>query len=416
MSPSRRAVTRSGIAMACALLAAGAFCLPASGEPGLRKAISMSSINHGGDYEDLTAYGNLATIGQTGARWVRIWVRWDKAQLFPPSQLGWSSLGSTANDLPGCGTGCGFRYIQAIDAQIAAARAAGLNVILANWHFPRWSNGTAGKPADWARPDRGSASTTVDRLKPMEYRVPVGQLGQTGYYGRWLDWLIARYAGYGRNLALEIMNEPNHQLWPQQAPSTTSDPYAQGPVVISSYVADMLNTARAVSAARGNPILLAGPGMADRFGANSRLMTNFQTAVPESLSRLPTSGWSDNFIWSHHNYSDVERNIASPTRAEQVRGYLLGKWRGRGGTGDPKLWLTEGGARLGQSQATTLALQAELVRLNWERMTAAPGIQMWTNYLLYANPVADSGLREDRLTSGVPRPVWSTFVAFPAKL
>jgi hypothetical protein len=99
-----------------------------------------------------------------------------------------------------------------------------------------------------------------------------------------------------------------------------------------------------------------------------------------------------------------------------VRGYLLGKWRGRGGTGDPKLWLTEGGARLGQSQATTLALQAELVRLNWERMTAAPGIQMWTNYLLYANPVADSGLREDRLTSDLPRPVWSTFVAFPAKL
>ena len=156
--------------------------------------------------------------------------------------------------------------------------------------------------------------------------------------------------------------------------------------------------------------------MADRFGADSRLMTNFQTAVPESLSRLPTSGWSDNFIWSHHNYSDVERNIASPTRAEQVRGYLLGKWRGRGGTADPKLWLTEGGARLGQAQATTLALQAELVRLNWERMTAAPGIQMWTNYLLYANPVANSGLREDRLTSGVPRPVWSTFVAFPAKL
>ena len=55
------------------------------------------------------------------------------------------------------------------------------------------------------------------------------------------------------------MNEPNHQLWPQQAPSTTRDPYAQGPVVISSYVAEMLNTARAVSAARGDPMLLAVP-------------------------------------------------------------------------------------------------------------------------------------------------------------
>jgi hypothetical protein len=60
---------------------------PAGAEPGLRKAISMGSINHGGDYEDLTMYGNLDTVRQSGARWVRIWVRWDKAQLFPPSRL-----------------------------------------------------------------------------------------------------------------------------------------------------------------------------------------------------------------------------------------------------------------------------------------------------------------------------------------
>ncbi len=34
-------------------------------------------------------------VRQTGARWVRIWVRWDKAQLFPPSRLSWSRLDST---------------------------------------------------------------------------------------------------------------------------------------------------------------------------------------------------------------------------------------------------------------------------------------------------------------------------------
>ena len=400
------------IAVVVALVAAA----PAGAEPGLRKAISMGSINHGGDYEDLNFHGNLETVGQTGARWVRIWVRWDKAQLFPPSQLSWSRLDSTSNDQPVCGTGCGFRYIQAVDAQIAAARAAGLNVVLVTWHFPRWANGTAGVPADWGRQDRGSAATPVERLKPMEFRIPVGQLGRYGYYGRWIDWLIGRYSRYGRNMALEVMNEPNHQLWPQQGPSTTADPYGPGPVVIDDYVAEMMETARAVSAARGDPLLLLGPGLSDRFGADSRLMTNFQTAVPETLNALQARGFrtASHFVWSHHNYADVERNVATPTRADQVRAYLMGRWRGLGGTASPKVWLTEGGARLGQSQATDLTMQAELVRLNWERMSAAPGIEMWTNYLLYADATANSGLREARLGSALPRPVWNTFVAFPA--
>ena len=407
---------RLGLALLLALMAGAVFASQASAEPGLRKSLSMGSINHGGDYEDLTAHGNLDLVRQTGARWVRIWVRWDKTQLFPPSQLSMSRLTSTSNDLPGCGTGCGFRYIQAVDAQVAAARAAGLNVVLVTWVFPRWANGTEGLPADWGREDRGSATTPVERLKAMENRVPVGQLGTSGYYGRWIDWLIGRYSRYGRNLALEIMNEPNHQLWPQQGPSTTGDPYGPGPVVIDDYVAEMMETARAVSASRGNPVMLAGPGLADRFGADSRLMTNFQTAVPETLNRLQERGFmtASNYVWTHHNYSDVERNIASPTRAEQARAYLVGHWRGLGGTSAPKLWLTEGGARLGTAQATDLTMQAELVRLNWERMSAAPGIQMWTNYLLYANPVADSGLREDRFTSAAPRPVWNVFASFPA--
>jgi Cellulase (glycosyl hydrolase family 5) len=402
------------LAVAVALVMAA----PSTAEPGLRKALSMGSINHGGDYEDLTAHGNLDTVRQTGARWVRIWVRWDKAQLFPPSVLSMSRLDTTSNDLPVCGTGCGFRYIRAVDAQIAAARAAGLNVVLVTWHFPRWANGTEGLPADWARQDRGSAATPVERLKPMEFRIPVGQLGRTAYYGRWIDWLIGRYSRYGRRLALEVMNEPNHQLWPQQGPSTTADPYGPGPVVIDDYVAEMMETARAVSAARGHPLMLVGPGLSDRFGANSRLMTNFQTAVPETLTGLEARGFrpASNFVWSHHNYSDVERNIAPPTRAEQAHLYLVGRWRGLGGLSFPKLWLTEGGARLGQSQATDLTMQAELVRLNWGRMSVAPGIQMWTNYLLYADATANSGLREARLGSALPRPVWNVFASFPAYL
>jgi hypothetical protein len=92
---------RLGLALFLVLLAGGVFASQVSAEPSLRKSLSMGSINHGGDYEDLTGHGNLDMVQQTGARWVRIWVRWDKAQLFPPSQLSMSRLTSTSNDLPG---------------------------------------------------------------------------------------------------------------------------------------------------------------------------------------------------------------------------------------------------------------------------------------------------------------------------
>jgi hypothetical protein len=400
------------LAVVCGLAAT------ASAEPGLRKAISMGSINHGGDTEDLSANGNLEVVQGTGARWVRIWMRWDKAQPLPPSSVPMSGLDSTRNDAPGCGTGCGFRYIQSVDAQIAAARAAGLNVVLVMWHFPRWANGTEGMPEDWGRNDRGTATTPVEQLKPMEFRVPVGHLGPDDYYGRWLDWLIGRYAGYGHSLALEIMNEPNGQLWPQQGLSAPGLPYGQGPVVIDDYVAEMMETARTVSAARGDPVLLLGPSLSDSVGENTRLMTNIETAVPATLDALEARdfGTAGNFAWSHHNYEDVERNIASPTRAEQVRADLVGRWPGMGGPADPKLWLTEGGARLGQGQAVDLASQAELVRLNWDRMQAAPGIQMWTNYLLFGDATTNSGLHQARHRAGRPRPVLNVFTAFPAYL
>ena len=186
----------------------------------LAKCVAMDSLNHGGDVEDLRVNGNLDRLRALGTRWVRLWIRWDKAQLFPPSLVPMSDLDGPANDLPVCGSGCGYGYIQAIDEQIALARAAGLNVILTTWHFPRWANGTAGMPADSAREDRGGPDTPVERLKPLEWRVPVGELGPRGYYGQWLGWLMDRYAIHGRGFTLEIVNEPNRQLWPQQTPES----------------------------------------------------------------------------------------------------------------------------------------------------------------------------------------------------
>ena len=163
----------------------------------LSKCVAMDSLNHGGDVEDLRVNGNLDKLRALGTRWVRLWIRWDKAQLYPPGLVPMTDLDGRANDAPGCGPGCGYRYIESIDEQIALARAAGLNVILTSWVFPRWANGTAGVPPDWARQDRGGPDTPLERLKPVEWRVPIGQLGPDGYYGQWLAWLMDRYAGHG---------------------------------------------------------------------------------------------------------------------------------------------------------------------------------------------------------------------------
>jgi hypothetical protein len=412
---TRRAFVRRSAAAAAALGTVG-WPPPAAAAAGLSKCVAMDSLNHGGDTEDLRVNGNLAKLMALGTRWVRIWIRWDKAQPFPPVFVPTTDLDGPLNDLPECGPGCGFRYIQAIDEQIALARAAGLSVILTTWFFPRWANGTADKPADWAREDRGSATDPVERLKPLEWRIPTGQLGETGHYGRWLGWLIDRYRAYGRNLVLEVVNEPNGQLWPQQAPSPTGDPYAPGDVTVGAHVAEMIATARAVSADRGDPIGLAGPALSDRARPNDRLFTTLETAVPQTLAALDELGFgtAPGFVWSHHNYFDIERNISPPTRAELVREQLLGSWRGRGGPADPRVWLTEGGARLGSGEVSDLTAQALLVAASWQRMSAAPGVELFSNYLMYADPVANSGLCEAIATGGTPRPVWEVFRRLPA--
>src|ERR671922_1512235 len=96
----------------------------------------------------------------------------------------------------------------------------------------------------------------------------------------WVGWLLDRSRWYGRNLVLEIMNEPNGQLWPQQAPSPTADPYAPGEVTVGAHVAEMIATARAVSADRGHPIGLAGAALSHPARPNDPPLPTPQTARP----------------------------------------------------------------------------------------------------------------------------------------
>ncbi len=403
--------------MATGAVASGWPRVAAATNPGgLAKCVAMDSLNHGGDVEDLRVNGNLDKLRALGTRWVRLWIRWDKAQLFPPGLVPMDDLDGTANDALACGTGCGYRYIQSMDEQIALARAAGLNVILTSWHFPRWANGTAGVAADWARADRGGPTTPVERLKPLEWRVPTGQLGSRGYYGEWLGWLMDRYAGYGRGLTLEIMNEPNGHLWPQQGPSNSADPYGPGPNVMAGYVTEMMATAQALSAQRGHRIGLAGPALSDRVRADDRLFTSVRSLVPPILAGLERLGLpaTPSFAWSHHNYWDIERGVELPGGAGDLVRMLRGRWVGRGGPADPRVWMTEGGARIGSGEVTDLSDQAALLATAWTRMSALPAVELFSNYLMYSDPTADCGLCDNLASGGAPRPVWHVFRGFGA--
>ena len=382
----------------------------------LAKCVAMDSLNHGGDVEDLRVNGNLDRLRALGTRWVRLWIRWDKAQLFPPSLVPMSDLDGPANDLSVCGSGCGYGYIQAMDEQIALARAAGLNVILTTWHFPRWANGTAGMPADSAREDRGGPDTPVERLKPLEWRVPVGELGPRGYYGQWLGWLMDRYAIHGRGFTLEIANEPNRQLWPQQTPSPSADPFGPGLPLMAVLVTEMMETAQKLSAERGHRVGLVGPALCDRVAPDDRLFTSVRSLVPPVLTALEWLGFpaSPSFAWSHHNYRDIEQGGALPGGTGDLARMLQGRWRGRGGPANPRIWVTEGGARVGSGEVRDLTDQAQLVADAWARASALPAVELFSNYLMYADPIANCGLCNEIAGGGVPRPVWDVFRGLPA--
>ena len=57
--------------------------------------------------------------------------------------------------------------------------------------------------------------------------------------------------------------------------------------------------------------------------------------------------------------------------------------------------MTEGGARLGSGEVRDLADQAELLADAWARMSALPAVELFSNYLMYADPIANCGLCDE---------------------
>jgi hypothetical protein len=391
--------TRRALAAAADLPDAGAGAVA---NP-VRRCVALGPngvINPGSsqDYDN-----NRALLLDSGTAWVRLWADWP-------------SLQPSASALPG---GANATRLAALDRQIAQARADGIRVILTNWRFPRWANGTAAlsasQEATYQLPDR-SPEGDSSRRKALEFKLPA-DLSPTGSWGRWIAFLAGRYGDQVE--FIEIGNEPNLQLWPLQGPSATADAYDPGPLTVQLALATMFETAQAVAGDVG----LLGPSTADRVDTGSRLGCGYDVFTSALLDELEARGFSGGpgFGWAHHNYTDVElAQSGASNRAARVRSLLEGRWAGwpYGDTANPQVFITEGGARLARIASVygtgdTRAKQAELVQGNWDRNYASAdgtGIAMVSQYLFFTDPNFDDGLCD---ADGTRRPAYATWSGLP---
>ena len=423
---TRRTLLRRGAALTLAAGGASALSLerllstaPAAADQ-MRKCISLGgpgSLREDNHPDDYRAWGNREFILATDTTWVKLWVSWDELQRElgrPPGSRAesWQHL----NGAPG-----GQSWLRRLDAQVKAAKDDGRGVIVTLYQaYPPWASGAAaGEP--------GTA-------KPAEQKVPL-DLSPDGPWGWFIAHLIARYcagappnpvgphepapgepvAGHdprvgnpagGHIDALEIVNEPNHLLWPQEG--------------IEAAVAAMIRSAELLSRAWG-PTALVAPATSDFPDHDTsvqgvRAGTEWHGFTQRLLGELAGFVPGVPVRWSHHNYRDV-RLAPVPTRAERVAALL----RAAGWSQEPRpLWLTEGGLDLGRSWADgqARAEQARKIERSFRRMADTGDAFMWTQHTINdkLGNTWKGALRDDYAWTGrlgARRPAWHTWRRVP---
>jgi Cellulase (glycosyl hydrolase family 5) len=303
---------------------------------------------------------------------VRFWVDWPYVQ--PDGGI---ALENPANP--------GLPHLAALDAQVDAALADGLQVILMPYRYPRWVNHTRvhfhGKSPEWRIPDSGH--------------------GPYSPWARFVEALWRRYAG--RMSCFEVVNEPNLQLWPQDD--------------VAERVAWMIATVDGIALRHDRAATCLAPSISDAESDRPFMITErrpFTAALLDALERRGFAG-GEHWVWSFHNYNDAE---LGGDRVSDTRAQLAPRWRGRrAGDGGPLLYATEGGVRLhgvsrryGErfSPQRRRELQAALLSEAIARYERTPGVGLFTQYTVTADPGYDCGLRE---ADGSPRPAFDAFVA-----
>ena len=239
------------------------------------------------------------------------------------------------------------------------------------YRYPVWVNHTRrhfhGKSPEWRLPDEGH-----------------------GPYSAWAGFVAALWERYaGRMACFEVVNEPNLQLWPQ--------PRRGRPRGL-----DDRDRRRGGPRARPAATCLA-PSISDAESDRPCMITErapFVYALLDALDRRGFAG-GDHWVWSFHNYNDAE---LGGDRVGRMRAQLAGRWRGRAAAdGGPLVFATEGGVRLSgvrrrygveygpeRQRAEQAAMLAQAVT----RYERTPGVGLFTQYTVNADPGYDCGLRE----------------------
>jgi hypothetical protein len=337
--------------------------------------------------------------------------------------------------------------LAALDDQIRAANADGVKVVLLLYRFPLWANGLEAlgaqrntdaeisyeypdriARADWAR--HVAAGRDPARVNPsrraLEFAIPPEVVGPGSAWAGFFEFAYARWhhgVAVSRPYVhgIELVNEPNFQLWPQRAPAPGDDPFALGDLTVQATVAQMMQTAATIAARYGDDTLIFAPSFADSE-LGGRTVTQYDELAPRLLDALAAIGHTPGATtaWAHHNYTDLERR-STDTKAQRLRALLAGRWTGYSEGSAPTIFMTEGGVRLSKMAAyypaeDRLAAQALSWQQGWDRHHgdegAGAGIAMLAQYTTYADPRFDSGLL-DPWPAVVRRPVYGVWASLP---
>jgi hypothetical protein len=336
----------AAVGLAGAAVLPGRLAMPRATAPAPRRCVALGPAGciAPGCPQDLRVAGNRALLADSGTRWVRLWADWPTLMPAP---------GTFATD-----------RVEALDDQLALARADGLGTILTLYRTPAWAGHAVAAGSAWEQ---------------------------------FVAWVVARYGGSID--VLELCNEPNLA---GTAPET---------------VAAMFATAQRIAGGLGSKLVLAGPGTSDIRG--------YARFTERLLDALDVRGFvaGPRFAWTHHNYADVAYGTS---RTADVRRRLVGRWAGwpAGDAGAPQLLITEGGVtlrtierRLGIADpAAQRVKQAELLRTAYERLAGpdGDGVALVTQYLFHTDPRYDSGLCETAETGGARRPAFEAWRALPS--
>jgi hypothetical protein len=339
---------------------------------------------------------NRSWILATNTKYVRLWISWPRFQPVAGYAPGVDPPGYNPSYL-----------FSELDAQVRQANADNVVVIATLWKYPTWAT------------NRQRSQNASEQLgKDPEYAFP-DDLSVSSPWATFLRYLLDRYnPGTGFSGAhidqFEVTNEPNAQNWPQQTP--------QGVGGISACcTAQLMATASTINAAYGKRALMLGPGTLDLSGT-SRSKTDFGDFTTQVQAFLKAYGYvnDDHFVWTHHNYGDIQYNI-SPQRAAKAYELLIsGGWAGASdGTSRPMMHLTEGGFQRNFSGVTNPDVEqdnnisAAFYRMQNNTAGSGLGISMMSQYLFATDPNFDTGLRSADGT--VAHPAYNTWASFPGR-